>query len=135
MKNFLKIVSIAMISFLFIACESGSGSDTKGFSKQVKSGGLDVSFYSDKPLVVGDNIINVKVMQNGKVVNGVTKVEFKAFMPEMPGMPYMKSSKLMKPDGDSYSENINLSMGGTWQIRIFIEKDGKKYKFSSSVII
>lgn len=134
MKDFLKILSIAIISMLFIACEGGS-SDTKGFSKQVKSAGLDVVFYSDKPLVVGDNKINVKIMQNGKLANGVDKVEFKAFMPEMPGMPYMESSKLMKPDGDTYSENINFSMSGTWQIRIFIEKDGKKYKLSSSITI
>ena len=134
MRNFLKIVSIAMISLLFIACEGGN-SDTKGFSKQIKSGGLDVLFYSDKPLVIGENRMNIKVMQNGKLANGVTKVKFEAFMPEMPGMPYMKSSKLMKLDGDIYSENINFSMGGTWQIRIFIEKDGKKYKLSSSVII
>jgi len=56
-------------------------------------------------------------------------------MPEMPGMPYMEEVKTMSASGDAYSSNVNFSMGGTWQVKIFIEADGKKYKHSSSVIL
>ena len=76
----------------------------------------------------------IKVTKNGKPVTGA-KVEMKIYMPEMPGMPYMEETKIMRESSNLYSGNINFSMGGTWQVKIFIEKDGKKYKYSSSVIL
>ena len=132
MKQFLKIASILSVALFFTAC--GGSSDSKGFTKSGKAGSLDVTYTSAKPLVVGDNTIDVKIMNHGKVLTGA-KVDFKVFMPEMPGMPYMEEIKTLKATGDSYGGNVNFSMGGTWQIKIFVEKDGKKYKYSSSVIL
>ena len=132
MKQLLKLVSILTVTLFFVACEDSAKS--QGFSKSGKAGSLDITYSSAKPLVVGDNRIDVKITNQGKTVKGA-KVEFKVFMPEMPGMPYMEDTKTLKESGDSYSGNINFSMGGTWQVRIFIEKDGKKYKHSSSVIL
>jgi len=132
MKNIIKIVALLTAGLFFVAC---SDSTTEGFTKTGKAGSLSVTYSSAKPLVTGDNTINIKVSENGKAVTNATKVEFKVFMPEMPGMPYMESVKLMVPKDDGYSGNINFSMGGTWQVKIFIEKDGKKYKHSSSVIL
>jgi hypothetical protein len=134
MKKLFKLVSILTVGLFFVACNDG-GSDSKGFTKSGKAGSLNVTYSSDKPLVVGDNTINVKITENGEVVTDVTKVELKVFMPEMPGMPYMEDIKLMAPNKDVYSGNVNFSMGGTWQVKIYIEKDGKKYKHSSSVIL
>jgi len=132
MRQLFKFISLVSLVLFFVACSDDSAS--QGFSKQGKAGGLDVVFSSDKPLVVGDNSIDVAVSKGGKPIHGA-KVEMKIFMPEMPGMPYMESVELMKPNGDLYSGNVNLSMGGTWQVKIFIEVDGKKYKMSSSIII
>ena len=132
MKNLIKTVLILTLGLFFVACSDGGS--TQGFTKSGKAGSLDVTYYSAKPLVVGDNSIAVKITKDGKPMTGA-KVEFKVFMPEMPGMPYMENLKLMTPSGDEYSENINFSMGGTWQVKIFVEKDGKKYKLSSSVIL
>jgi len=132
MRQLFKFISLVSLVLFFVACSDDSAS--QGFSKQGKAGGLDVVFSSDKPLVVGDNSIDVAVSKDGKPIHGA-KVEMKVFMPEMPGMPYMESVELMKPNGDLYSGNVNLSMGGTWQVKIFIEADGKKYKMSSSIII
>ena len=132
MKQLIKLISILTITLLFVACEDSA--KTQGFSKSGKAGSLDVTYSSAKPLVLGDNTIDVKITNQGKAVKGA-KVEFKVFMPEMPGMPYMEETKTLKERGDSYSGNINFSMGGTWQVKIFIEKDGKKYKYSSSVIL
>jgi len=133
MRQFLKIISLVTLTLFFVACNDSS-SASQGFSKSGKAGSLDVEFSSAKPLVVGDNDIDVKVTKDGKALSNA-KVEMKIFMPEMPGMPYMESVKLMTPNGDIYSGNVNLGMSGTWQVKIFIEKDGKKYKFSSSIII
>ncbi|MCH9739320.1 MAG: FixH family protein [Epsilonproteobacteria bacterium] len=132
MRQLLKLISLATITLFFIACSDNSSS--QGFSKSGKAGNLDVTYSSAKPLVVGDNTIDVKVTDAGKTVSGA-KVELKVFMPEMPGMPYMEDTKTMSGTADIYSGNINFSMGGTWQVKIFIEKDGKKYKHSSSVIL
>jgi hypothetical protein len=133
MKTLLKLVSVLTIGLFFVACgESDSASE--GFTKSGKAGSLEVTYSSAKPLVVGDNTIDVKVSKDGKAVTGA-KVELKIFMPEMPGMPYMEESKILSPTDNGYTTNVNFSMGGTWQVKIYIEKDGKKYKYSSSVIL
>jgi len=132
MKNIIKIVSILTVALFFVACND---SVSEGFSKTGKAGSLNVTYSSTKPLVIGDNTIEVKITENGKAVTDATKVELKIFMPEMPGMPYMENTKLLAPKNDGYSGNVNFSMGGTWQVKIFIEKNGKRYKHSSSVIL
>jgi len=133
MKKLFKLVSVLTIGLFFVACND-DGSSSKGFTKSGKAGSLDVTYSSAKPLVVGDNTINVSIKDAGKAVTDA-KVELKVFMPEMPGMPYMEEVKTMGASGDNYSGNVNFSMGGTWQVKIFVEKDGKKYKYSSSVIL
>ncbi|HIO96174.1 MAG TPA: hypothetical protein EYG67_05065 [Campylobacterales bacterium] len=132
MKTLIKTITLLTAGLFFVACTNGT---TEGFTKSGKAGSLGVTYSSAKPLVTGDNTINIKVTENGKIITDATRVEFKVFMPEMPGMPYMESVKLMVPNGNEYSGNVNFSMGGTWQVKIFIEKDGKKYKHSSSVIL
>jgi hypothetical protein len=133
MKKLFKLVSILTVGLFFVACNDG-GSASKGFTKSGKAGSLNVTYSSAKPLVVGDNTIDVSITDAGKAVTDA-KVELKVFMPEMPGMPYMEEVKSMSASGDGYSGNVNFSMGGTWQVKIFIEKDGKKYKYSSSVTL
>lgn len=132
MKNLIKIVTLLTVGLFFIACNDDTA---QGFIKIGKAGNLSLTYSSEKPLVVGNNNIKVSISENGKAVTDATKVELKIFMPEMPGMPYMEDIKLLAPSGDAYSGNINFSMGGTWQVKIFIEKNGKKYKHSSSVIL
>jgi hypothetical protein len=131
MKKLFKLVSLLTLGLFFVAC---GDSASEGFTKSGKAGSLAVTYSSAKPLVVGDNTINVSITNAGKALTGA-KVEFKTFMPEMPGMPYMEEVKKMSASGDGYSSNVNFSMGGTWQVKIYIEKDGKKYKHSSSVIL
>ncbi len=133
MKNIVKWTLSVVVGLFFIAC-GGSNDTVQGFSKSGNAGSLNVVYSSDKPLTVGDNTIVVKVQKDGKALTGA-KVDFKVFMPEMPGMPYMEEIKTLSATGDSYRGNINFSMGGTWQVKIYIEKDGKKYKHSSSVIL
>ncbi|HHD75885.1 MAG TPA: copper resistance protein [Campylobacterales bacterium] len=133
MKKLLQLLSVMTISLFFVACGGGEA-ESQGFTKSGKAGSLDITYSAEKPLVVGDNIMKVSITENGKPLTGA-KVEMKVFMPEMPGMPYMDYIKVLDADGDAYSGSINYSMGGTWQVRIFVEKDGKNYKHSSSVIL
>ncbi len=133
MKNIGKWTLGVIVGLFFIAC-GGSDDKVQGFSKSGYAGSLKVTYSSDKPLTVGDNTITVSIKKDGKTLTGA-KVDFKVFMPEMPGMPRMEEMKSLSVVGDDYSGNINFSMGGTWQVKIYIEKDGKKYKYSSSVIL
>lgn len=134
MKRLFKLISILGFVLFFIGCSSETSSSQEGFSKTGKAGDLTVTYSSSKPLVVGNNKIDIKITKNGKPIKGA-KVEMKIYMPEMPGMPYMEEKENMQEISNLYSGNINFSMGGTWQVKIFIEKDGKKYKYTSSVII
>ncbi|HIP52374.1 MAG TPA: hypothetical protein EYG94_09840 [Campylobacterales bacterium] len=131
MKKLFKLVSLLTLGLFFVAC---GDSASEGFTKSGKAGSLAVTYSSAKPLVLGDNTINVAITKDGKALTGA-KVEFKVFMPEMPGMPYMEEVKTMSASGEAYSSNVNFSMSGTWQVKIYIEKDGKKYKHSSSVTL
>ncbi len=132
MNKIFKVIMVAIVGLFFVAC---GGSETQErFSKSGKAGSLYIVYSSDKSLVVGDNTIYVSITKDGKPFSGA-KVEFKILMPEMPGMPYMEEVKTLSEMNGKYSGNINFSMGGTWQVKIYIEKDGKRYKYSSSVII
>ena len=132
MKYMVKLILTLVIGLFFVAC--GVSNDVQGFSKSGKAGSLKVTYSSDKPLTVGDNSIEVNIKKDGKPLTGA-KVDFKVFMPEMPGMPRMEEVKSLSTVGENYGGNVNFSMGGTWQVKIYIEKDGKKYKYSSSVIL
>jgi len=133
MKNLIKIATLLIAGLFFVACSDDKAS--QGFVKTGKAGDLSVTYSSDKPLVVGNNKIDVLISKDGKEITDASKVELKISMPEMPGMPYMEEVKLLKPSKDGYTGTVNFSMGGTWQVKIFIEKDGKKYKYSSSIIL
>ena len=52
MKQLLKLISIMVVALFFVAC-SDEG-DTQSFSKSGKAGNLDITYSSEKPLVVGD---------------------------------------------------------------------------------
>jgi hypothetical protein len=59
----------------------------------------------------------------------------KAFMPAMPGMPAMESKVEAKNLGNGkYKATLNLAMGGTWQLHIFITpKSGKKSRVKTTL--
>lgn len=105
MKKLLKLASLLTLGLFFVACSDGA---SEGFTKSGKAGNLAVTYSSAKPLVVGDNHIDIKVTNNGQVVKGA-KVEMKVFMPEMPGMPHMEDTQTMSEVANKYIGNMNFS--------------------------
>lgn len=105
------------------------------FEKSVQYRALTAVISAEKPLVVGTNTVNIHITQKGEAVDGDVKV--KVFMPAMPGMPYMEDVSDAKALGSGrYESQVSLSMGGTWQVHIFITlENGKKYRLKSSVNI
>jgi len=127
MKIFKIIMAILFVSSTAFASDA--------FVKKEKAGSLKLEYSSVKPLVVGDNDIKIVIKKGSKVFSGA-KVTFKIFMPEMPGMPYMDDIvEANELEDGVYRVKSSISMGGTWQVRIYIERDGKKYRAKSSVIL
>ena len=104
------------------------------FNKVAKSRATKVELSSQKPLTTGNNAIKLTIL-NDKYKDSA--VSFKAFMPAMPGMPYMESKSDAKSLGNGkYSVDVNLAMSGTWQVHIFITpKEGKKIRVKTSLNI
>ena len=125
----MKLLSFILIFILTLTSLYGAA-----FEKEAKSRNALITLSSDKPLVVGNNTIVFEVKKNGKLTTG-DKITVKAFMPAMPGMPYMENKDVAHELGNGkYESLVNFSMGGTWQIQIFVTPEhGKKYRVKTSV--
>ena len=106
------------------------------FDKDAKFRTTKIHISSEKPLGVGSNTFILDIKQKGKIPAGA-QVKVKAFMPAMPGMPAMESKAQAKDLGNGkYQVTVNLAMGGTWQLHIFITpKTGKKSRVKTSINI
>ncbi len=112
-----------------------TSSNPQILNETLKSDGYQIKISSQKPLVVGDNDIEVTVIKDDKKITDA-KVKVKFFMPEMPGMPYMEYNDKLKIKGDIYKGLINYSMGGTWQYQLKVKtSDDKVHKVRGSVNI
>ena len=104
------------------------------FTKMAKYRTTKVQITSEKPIGTGSNTLVLAISKNGKAPNGAV-VSVKAFMPAMPGMPAMESKAAAKDLGNGkYEVTLNIAMGGTWQLHIFIApKEGKKSRVKTSI--
>lgn len=126
MKTLSKLILTLLVGATFL--------QGAAFEKVAKSRATQIMISSEKPLSTGNNTINLEVgHKNYK--NSSMKV--KVFMPAMPGMPYMESVSDAKSLGNGkFTTNINLSMGGTWQVHIFLTPlSGKKVRAKTSINI
>ena len=124
MKTLAKIFMIALLGTSLLQAAA--------FEKVAKSRATQVLVSSEKPLTTGNNTINLEI---GHKNYKDSQVSIKVFMPAMPGMPYMESvSDATSLGNGKFTTNVNFSMGGTWQVHIFITpKTGKKVRAKTSV--
>lgn len=125
MKMMAKIFLTALLAV--------SSMQAAAFEKIAKTKATEVVVSSDKPITTGYNDLNIVIDE--KFADA--KVSIKVFMPAMPGMPYMDNIADAKNlGGGKFITNVNFSMGGTWQVHIFITpKDGKKFRAKTSLNI
>ena len=104
------------------------------FEKEAKSRTTKVHISSEKPIGTGFNVFTFDITKDGKAPLGA-RVDIKAFMPAMPGMPAMDSKVTAKDLGNGkYEAKLNIAMNGTWQIHIFITPvKGKKTRVKTSI--
>ena len=126
MKIFTKMLIIALLGTTLLQAAA--------FEKVAKSRATQVLISSEKPLTTGNNTLNLEIEHKNYKDS---EMSVKVFMPAMPGMPYMESVSDAKSLGDGkFTTNINLSMGGTWQVHIFLTPTtGKKVRAKTSINI
>ncbi|MFT5660087.1 MAG: hypothetical protein ACI9TV_000727 [Sulfurimonas sp.] len=126
MKTFTKIILTALLG---VSLLQGAA-----FEKVAKSRATQIMMSSEKPLSTGNNTILLEV---GHKNYKDSTMKVKVFMPAMPGMPYMESITDAKSLGNGkFTTNVNISMGGTWQVHIFLTpKTGKKVRAKTSLNI
>ncbi len=126
MKTLAKILLIAILGASLLQAAA--------FEKQAKTRAAKVVLSSQKPLTTGSNTLHISV--GGEKFKDAD-VSIKIFMPAMPGMPYMEARADAKNLGNGlYEAKVNLAMGGTWQVHIFITpKNGKKIRAKTSINI
>jgi len=124
-KLLLVLLSLALSASLLQAA---------AFTKDAKFRTTKIHITSDKPIGTGSNTFILDIKKDGKAPVGA-KVNVKAFMPAMPGMPAMKSEAKAKDLGDGkYEVTVNVAMSGTWQFHIFITPtEGKKTRVKTSM--
>lgn len=106
----------------------------KAFEQDAKFRTTKVHITSEKPLTAGTNVLLLDISKDSKALEE-SKVEVKAFMPAMPGMPAMEFKSAAKSLGKGkYEVKLNIAMNGTWQVHIFITpKAGKKSRVKTSI--
>ena len=123
MKTFTKLIATVLLGATLL--------QGAAFQKVAKSRATQIQITSQKPLSTGNNTLNFEV---GHKNYKDSSMRIKVFMPAMPGMPHMESVSEAKSLGNGEFEvNVNLSMGGTWQVHIFLTpKTGKKVRVKTS---
>jgi membrane fusion protein, copper/silver efflux system len=121
-NNFMnRLLIVVIASFLFFAQNASAA-----YKVELKP--------KPNPPEVGQNTIIVKLTDaEGKPVNDA-KVTLLPFMPAMGSMPRMeqKSQVTLKGNG-LYEVVFELPMGGTWEIILSVEKDGRPETFFHSL--
>ncbi|WP_104696989.1 MULTISPECIES: FixH family protein [unclassified Helicobacter] len=102
------------------------------FAQEGKIGDFDISYKTKKPLSSGMNDFVIELKKDGQRVSDA-KINLKAIMPPMPGMPKMDFEAIAKESSEGYIARVSLPHGGTWQLRFQIEVEGKKYTYKSSI--
>ncbi|MFA4917818.1 MAG: FixH family protein [Thermodesulfovibrionales bacterium] len=106
----------------------------KDYEVKKKAGEYDVQVSIDRnPPVVGVN--NATITLKDKAGKNVTaaKVTLDYSMPPMPGMPAMNYKADTELKGNEYRTKMDLSMAGTWNIVVKIDRAGKKQKVKFSI--
>jgi len=123
MKSILTLMMVLVMSLW----------SAEAFKGQAKGRGYHAIYTAQKPLVVGHNTWQIRI-EKGNMKVQKAAVQVKVFMPAMPGMPYMEYVADAKEiEKGIYEVELNFSMGGTWQVHVLVEEEGKKSRLKGSI--
>ena len=114
---------ISLFAAIFLIAGAAYG---RGLEVRKKAGNCDVLVRLDRyPPVLGDNPIELEIIEpQGKPVTDA-KVLVNYYMPPMPRMAPMNYKTDARLSGEKYKTTMNIIMSGPWVIRILITRNGK----------
>jgi hypothetical protein len=120
-KGYLGGMLLLLVGVVIFSC-----SKKEAYKKELLSDSYKIVITSDQPPHVGINKWKIYVYKKdgSQITDAVVKIN--GYMPPMPGMPEMSFDYPVKNTGQFYESNVNLSMNGTWQITVSVERNGKK---------
>ena len=113
-----------------VAAACSSNEPSAGLVQGTTTGqGMEIEFRTSPDVPTsGDNMIEVVVKKDGTPVTDAT-VTATFSMPAMPSMnmPEMRSTATLPPAGEGrYRGTGQLSMAGTWSVRVTVVRDGQE---------
>jgi Cu(I)/Ag(I) efflux system membrane protein CusA/SilA len=127
---------LVMLSLFATGCSSQQ-SGTLVIDGTTTGAGMDIGFSSTEPPKSGDNTFEVMVRKDGVAVDDAT-VTAVFSMPAMPSMnmPEMRSAAtLPSAGGGHYRGTGQLSMAGTWNVRVRVTRNGQELGSKSLSIV
>jgi hypothetical protein len=119
MKKIILVLIVAMFCFSGIAY-------AKDYEVKKMAGDFEFTVRIDKnPPVVGDNNVTIEIKDKLKKYVTDAKVKIEYSMPAMPGMPAMNYKAGSELKGNEYKAKMNLSMAGSWNIALKMNRGGK----------
>jgi hypothetical protein len=126
-KRMYSRTPLLLMLVIFAACTTQDAQPANEEPPTVN--GLQIGFASEAdPPRSGDNTFEVTVRKDGAPVDdaNVTTVFSMPAMPSM-NMPAMQSTATLQPEGGGrYKGNGQLSMAGTWNVRVTVSKNGEE---------
>lgn len=119
MKKIILVLMVVMFCFSGIAY-------AKEYELMKKAGDLEFKVKIDRnPPVVGDNNVTIEIKDKLKKYVTDAKVKIEYSMPAMPGMPAMNYKADAELKGNKYKAKMKLSMAGSWNIAVKMNRGGK----------
>jgi len=116
-----KVLWLVVIGLLFAGL-----AEAKEYLVNKKAGNLEATIRIDKnPPIVGTNNMEISLKDaSGKEVTDA-RVTVEYGMPAMPGMPAMNYRTDARLQGAKYRAALTLSMAGSWNVTVKINRQGK----------
>ncbi len=109
--------------FIFISCQK-----KEAYKKELETDSYKIVVVSERPPFVGINKWKIFVYDKKGNPEDDVNVFVNGYMPPMPGMPEMSFDYPVEKRNGYFESDVNLNMGGTWQITIFVKKGSSEEK-------
>jgi hypothetical protein len=122
-------IVISMLAFVLFSAGCSKDAAQSAATEGVTTGaGMEIGFSTENAPISGNNTFEVTVKKDGAPVEDAS-VNAAFTMPAMPSMnmPEMHGSAALQPAGSGrYRGSGQLSMAGTWNVRVTVTRNGQE---------
>ena len=123
----LSIMAKKIFVFILALLSISPATYAKDLVVRKKAGEYLIEARIDRnPPILGENNIEIEIIDAGGAHNNDANVMINYYMPPMPRMAPMNYKTNSKLKGETYQATMNFIMSGPWIIRILIKSKGKR---------